>query len=163
MSTTGLHLNHAERAVAEQKILRSCHLLLSNQAAVHYSQGPDRWEGIHNHDRAYLGQYPKHGDCSSTATWVLWDATLRHRPADFVNGAGWGSGYTGTMLQHGRSVGRAPARIGQLVIYGTPGSTGEHVAVYIGGGFVMSHGGEAGPFKLRWNYRTDVQDVRDYL
>jgi cell wall-associated NlpC family hydrolase len=44
------------------------------------------------------------------------------------------------------------AKVGDSVLYG-PRPTFEHVATYIGGGLVFSHGSEAGPFKLSAYYR----------
>jgi hypothetical protein len=35
-----------------------------------------------------------------------------------------------------------------------------HVATYIGGGLVFSHGGEGGPFKLGIDYRPDRCAIR---
>jgi cell wall-associated NlpC family hydrolase len=49
------------------------------------------------------------------------------------------------------------------VFYGNQGAgIAEHVAVYVGNGMVISHGSEAGPFLLRWDYRP-VNEVRRYL
>jgi cell wall-associated NlpC family hydrolase len=51
---------------------------------------------------------------------------------------------------------------GDLAIYGS-GAPGEHVAICIGGGLVISHGSEPGPFKLPLRYRTDLLEIRRYL
>jgi len=53
------------------------------------------------------------------------------------------------------------------VIYGN-GGTGEHTAIVVGKDahgtpMVVSHGSEAGPFYLRYNYRNDVMGFRRYI
>jgi cell wall-associated NlpC family hydrolase len=67
------------------------------------------------------------------------------------------------MLKHGKRV-NSPRnwKRGDCFIYGSDWP-GKHVAVYIGGGYVISHGSEAGPFKLHWNYRPDLMEVRRYI
>jgi cell wall-associated NlpC family hydrolase len=91
----------------------------------------------------------------------LWQGLGHFHLADHVNGAGWRAGYTGTLLQHGKLV-RYRKAIGDLVIYGN-GPPGKHVAIYVGHGMVISHGSEAGPFHLPWNYRRDVMQTRRYI
>jgi cell wall-associated NlpC family hydrolase len=67
------------------------------------------------------------------------------------------------MLSHGKLVVHEEnARVGDLVIYGH-GFPGEHVAMFIGGGKVFSHGSEAGPFKLDMDYRPDRMQIRRYI
>lgn len=154
-------LSEKHRRHARDMCAHAWSLLLANPASVHYSQGPDRWEGINHHLIASHGQYPKHGDCSSTATWVLWNALyVPFGVKDVVNGEHWQAGYTGTMLQCGKEVRyERSLRVGDLVIYGS-GAPGEHVAMYLGGGKVGSHGSEAGPFLLPVRYRPDVLAFR---
>lgn len=151
-------LSHAQIVTARRKVLRSCRLALTLSNEMQYSEGPGRWSGIAYHRRAYKGQVPLVSDCSAFATWVLWDATLSHKPHDFVNGQAWKAGYTGTMLEYGVDVGRTMANfeVGDLVIYDG------HVAVYVGGGNVVSHG-SPGAHLLPWKYRSDVVSVRRYL
>lgn len=83
---------------------------------------------------------------------------LGHR--DTVNGESWRAGFTGTLLEHGREVG-TPAP-GDLALYGS-GFPGEHVAIYTGGGLVVSHGSEAGPLLLPLHYRSDLMQIRRYI
>lgn len=157
-SASGLSAEH--RAEARRMVLRGCALLLHHKTDVHYTQGVKRWQGINQRLRVVKGQYPNYGDCSSTDTWILWNA-LTHVGAsrDTVNGLNWGAGYTGTILQHGKHVEhRSSWQIGDQLVYG-PG-TGEHTALYIGNGYVFSHGSEPGPFKIAWDYRNDLQEVR---
>lgn len=135
-----------------------------NAPAVHYTQGPSRWQGIDNHLRAWRGQYPNYADCSSYATWCLWQGLGHFHLDDIVNGADWRAGYTGTMLQHGRTV-RGRLKVGDCVIYGQPGSTGAHVAIVVDSRarLVVSHGSEGGPYLIAYNYRGDIQSIRRYI
>lgn len=138
--------------------------MLAHISTVHYAQDARRWSGITANRRIGRDQYPSYSDCSSSTTWLLWNALhLNLGMGDVVNGTGWRSGYTGTMLRHGRSVPEGSAQVGDCVFYGAPGSTGSHVAVAVGGGFVFSHGSEPGPYKLRLRYRSDVMSVRRYF
>jgi cell wall-associated NlpC family hydrolase len=80
-----------------------------------------------------------------------------HKIKDVVNGANWNYGYTGTQLNHGKPVRKwAHKRVGDLIHYRG------HVAIYIGGGLVVSHGSEAGPLICRWNYRPVIA-IRRYI
>jgi cell wall-associated NlpC family hydrolase len=163
MLTADITAHH--RAIARQRVLTACELMLAHTGAIHYSQGPDRWEGITNKLVAAHGQYPKHADCSSTVTWMLWQAlhnTFGVR--DVVNGEDWKAGYTGTMAAHGEHVQPIVGhlKIGDALLYGR-GPTYEHTTIYTGGGFCFSHGGEAGPFKLAIGYRSDLATARRYI
>lgn len=149
--------------VALQRIKRlgvkAALLALHHAPKIHYTQTPARWEGIAQHLRSYKGQYPKQCDCSSFATWVLWDATRAYsaaRRTDFVNGQGWKAGHTGSLVTKGHEVSLNELRILDLVFYGDEGWRPKHVAVYVGAGKVVSHGSEAGPFLLPVRYRSDV-------
>jgi hypothetical protein len=152
-----------QRASAQHVVAQGARLLLDHANAVHYTEGRARWEGIANRLFVRDGRFPTHGDCSSTATWLLWNALFAHLGmSDVVNGEGWRSGFTGTMLQHGKAVSSNAAQVGDLAIYGN-GGTGQHVAVSLGGGMVFSHGSEDGPFKIRLGYRSDLMCVRRYF
>ena len=162
-------LNPTER-IRTRRLIKFAALETVHRAVeIHYTQGPRRWEGIDKKFRCYPGhiEYPKYADCSAYVTWLYWNALKRrinHGFPDILNGANWKAGYTGTLLQHGRQLhNNTPGLVGDLVIYGAPGTTGRHVAGYIGNGMVFSHGSEAGPFILPWNYRKDVESVRRYL
>ena len=156
-------LTPQQRVAAQNLVLRGARLMLANPAAVHYTQDSRRWQGIANRLLVRDNRYPGYSDCSSAATWLLWNAlAVPFGMADVVNGQRWTAGYTGTMLQHGRAVSAASAQVGDLVIYGS-GAPGAHVTVCLGGGMVFSHGSEAGPFKLALRYRQDVLSVRRYF
>lgn len=153
-----------QREQVRRILLNGASLLLRNSANVHYTQDLRlRWEGISNGLRISRGDYPHHGDCSSTLTWLYWNALYTHLGmSDVVNGQEWRGGYTGTMLQHGRHIEESDLQVGDSVIYGNAPS-GTHVAMSIGSGMVFSHGGEGGPYKLRVRYRNDVLGIRRYF
>ena len=160
------HLHFASRRHVQWLVVQGSKLLLSRIDDVHYSEAGNRWDGIANRKLiAHPGRvFPFYGDCSSTATWLLWNG-LAHEfgCADDVNGERWRGGFTGTMAGHGKLVRHdADIRVGDLVLYGPP-PTFEHVAVALGGGKVFSHGSEAGPFKLPIDYRPDRAEVRRYI
>lgn len=157
-------LSDAHAAEARRIILRGVELLMAAPTLVHYTQGPLRWSAIDRKLRVVDGECLHNGDCSSTATWLLWNA-LTHVGVskDIVNAQAWKAGYTGTMAAHGkRVVDLRNAKVGDAVLYG-PAPTFEHVAVYIGGGRVFSHGSEAGPFILGVDYRRDRGMIRRYI
>lgn len=139
--------------------------MLAHPGSIHYTQGKLRWEGINRNLRSARGEYPHHSDCSSSATWVLWNALTANGVAhDIVNGTNWKAGYTGTMLAHGKPVRhRANWRVGDCIIYGRTGSTGAHVVVYLGGNRAFSHGSEGGPYLVDVDYRPDIMAVRRYI
>lgn len=156
-------LSRAHRITARDLTCRAAILGIKNSAAIHYTQGPRRWDGISKNLKAHKGQFPIYADCSAFATWCLWNGLNHFGVRDTVNGEHWSGGYTGTMLDHGKRVVHSTNWLrGDLFIYGN-GAPGEHVALYLGGGMVASHGSEAGPFKLRWNYRSDLMEVRRYI
>jgi cell wall-associated NlpC family hydrolase len=138
---------------------------VNQRAHIHYTQAAARWQGIARGLRGPAHQ-PDYADCSAYTTWCFWTArvVLRGRAGtDIVNGTAWKSGYTGTQIQHGRlhhhGVGAWYAGR-TLVFYGRP--TVEHVALYVGNGKVVSHGTEAGPLYLDWDYRPDFSQARAY-
>lgn len=139
--------------------------LMSNPANVHYTMGASRWEPILQKKMIHKpGFFPFFGDCSSTYSWIMW-RILHHRFGlkDIVNGANWTGGFTGTLLEHGKTVHHESGlKVCDAVIYGN-GYPGEHVAMYIGGGKVFSHGSEGGPYILPVHYRPDVLAFRRYI
>lgn len=161
-SVSGLSAEH--RREARDLAVRAAVLCLSHRDQVHYTQDARRWEGINKELKAYRGQFPKYADCSAFATWCIWNGLDHFGVRDTVNGQNWRAGYTGTMLSHGKVVQhRDNVLRGDCVLYGRKGTTGEHTAICIGNGMVISHGSEAGPFKLPIDYRTDVIEIRRYI
>lgn len=157
---SGLSLKR--RAKARQMVEQACRLMLAHKDQVHYAQDwVARWEGIHDGLLAWKGQYPKHSDCSSSSTWILWQAYHHFGLRDKLNGTDWKSGYTGTLSRFGKTIHGTP-KVGDLVFYGS-GWPYEHVAVSLGGRLVFSHGSEPGPYLLDIDYRPDRKLVKRYL
>jgi hypothetical protein len=161
-------LSRDQRIQCRDRVVQAALLALNHPSQVHYTMDGRRWSGIAKRRRARLGQFPSHSDCSSFATWCLWNGLfLGFGLGDLVNGAGWTAGYTGTMLGHGKRVRHlANVRRGDCVLYGS-GFPGQHVTIVVGkqGGVpvVVSHGSEPGPFHLPYNYRTDIMEIRRYI
>jgi hypothetical protein len=122
-----------------------------------YSEEPvPRWVGIA--DRVCPPAVPKTSDCSSTVTWVYW--TAFGNGTDFLNNWDWVNGWTGSLKLYGRQVNATVAdlEIGDLCFYYHPM---HHVAIYVGGGRVVSHGMDpVGHYP--WDY-APVDYCRRYL
>ena len=128
---------------------------------------PQRWDGIANKRTSAHGLFPTQADCSSFATWCLWNALfLMWGKGDRVNGAGWTAGFTGTMLDHGVRVEHAANALrGDCVFYEVPPDDTRHVAIVvtrIGGLHVISHGHESGPHFVPWDH-WPVTQIRRYI
>ena len=159
MSVSGLSRKHVKQAV--DLTLQAAVLGLHHASEIHYTEGELRWQGIDRGRVASQGEYPMWADCSAYATWCLWNGLHVHLGhTDIVNGQHWRAGYTGTLLEHGEHV--SSLLPGDLVIYGN-GFPGKHVALYTGGGLVVSHGSEAGPLLLPVHYRSDAMEYRRYI
>lgn len=162
-SVSGLSERH--RNEARKIVAHGAELMLNHQSRVHYTQDRRRWNGINNRRLVAKEKFPHYSDCSSSSTWLLWNGLyVNFGVRDVVNGTHWQAGYTGTILQNGKRIfHERNIRIGDLAVYGSPGSTGAHVALCLGGGFVFSHGSEAGPFKTTLHYRPDLMCVRRFI
>ena len=159
---SGSGLDDQRRELARELVAEGACLVLEHASEMHYTQGPRRWEGIDRDLRAWRGEFPRYADCSALVTWILWQGLGHFRVADVVNGANWHAGFISTLLSHGRALGRGePIRLGDLAFY-FPGGV-HHVAVYIGGGKVVSHGTSDGPAKLTLDYRSDLHSIRRYI
>lgn len=166
MSGSVSGLSDAHRAHARKIILRDVNLMIRNKSSVHYSQKANRWVGIDRKLSGLEGKYPATCDCSSTATWMLWDGMCRNYGVrDLVNGAAWRAGYTGTMYTRGKAVQHdSSIKVGDCIFYGDQGGgIPSHVAMAIGGGLVFSHGSEGGPYILKLDYRNDRRMTRRYI
>lgn len=155
-------LSDSHVKTARHIIVAAAHALLAEPMSVHYTMGPGRWDGIAHKKTIHGGNLlPFYGDCSATATWMLWLA-LNHTYGvhDVVNGEAWKAGFTGTMAKHGTCVSAFNGgRIGDCIFYGGTRDIPEHVAVKVAPGHVFSHGSEGGPYYLPVNYRSDVHPV----
>ena len=163
-----LALSAAQQATARAAAVAAAQLTYQHKPVVHYTQGPDRWQGIATDRIAARGEYPNWADCSSFATWCLWNALyVPYGMVDVVNAQAWRAGYTGTMLQHGTPIYARDMLAGDCVLYGRPGSTGAHTAICVGSAngrpMVISHGSESGPHYLSYDYRSDVMAARRYI
>jgi hypothetical protein len=128
----------------------------SKAGQIHYTQSEDRMWGVRN--RVRPPRVPQYEDCASFVTWCYWVAGVSDPNGLGYNGEGW----CGTLDAHGRRV-SDPAP-GDLVFYGWgPLPAPGHVAIYVGGGKVVSHGSEAGPAVLSLDYRSDRGNVRRYV
>jgi hypothetical protein len=154
-------LNARDRIRARDLAIQAAALALRNGARIEYTMGTKRWDPIKRDRKAFRGQFGSFEDCSSFATWCLWNGLDHFGVKDIVNGQRFEAGYTGTMLDHGERVSRAEALRGDCVFY-AKGGVIKHVAIYIGGGMVISHGSEPGPNKLRMDYRPMAQ-IRRYI
>jgi hypothetical protein len=163
-----LALSSQQQTTARNAAVQAANLGYAHEPELHYTQGASRWQGIDQAKNASKGQYPTQADCSSFVTWCIWNALwLPYQMEDVVNASSWNAGYTGTMLANGTALGRASDMLpGDAVIYGSAGSTGAHTAIVVVAGStptVISHGSEAGPYRLAYNYRSDIQSLRRYI
>lgn len=157
-------LSSAQRSKARELAVNAFRLAYNHRGVVHYTQSGMRWQGIRNRLRAADGRYPNYADCSSMATWALWNALTAVAGMgfrDIVNGSGWSAGYTGTMASHGKWVSAGELMPGDCVFYGGGFPYG-HVTMYVGGGMCYSHGSEIGPNYVRVNYRP-ISTCRRYI
>lgn len=172
MSASYSGLDPRDRATARRLFIKGVQVLMDHPAQLHYSQDMElRWEGIDDEIIPWTrtgrlnGKYPKHGDCSSTGTYLLWLALAHHfHLPDRVNGQSWDAGYTGTLIDHGKVV-HDPRnlKVGDAIIYGSSRENTKHVAWSIGGTRAFSHGSEGGPYIVEWDYRRDVVGMRRYI
>lgn len=169
MSATVSGLSTPHRIHARDLAVNAAVLGLHHAPALHYTQGPDRWEGIAHDLKAWRGEFPKHADCSAFGTWCVWNGLDHYGVRDTVNGAHWRYGYTGSMVGHGKPVRHLENVVrADLVLYGDPFGPSGHVAIVAGRRrgdhklMVVSFGSEAGPFYLPFDYRP-VTQIRRYI
>lgn len=161
-SVSGLSASHRIRA--RDLAVQAAFLTLRHAPVVHYTQGAKRWQGIDHDYKAWRGEFPHFADCSAFTTWCLWNGLDHYGVRDTVNGQRWQAGWTGTQVQHGKRVAHESNVLrADLALYGNPTGGSGHVAICIGGGKVISHGSEAGPFLLPIHYRSDLREIRRYV
>lgn len=124
--------------------------------------GGSSWPYCQSGQRSYFPAWPRLPpctDCSGFATWVAYQSG--YGAAVGYLGPGSPVGWTGTLGRQGIPVNaNGPLQVGDFVFYGF-GFPWGHVAVYIGHGMVISHGGP-GMHELPYNYRA-VGQVRRYF
>lgn len=159
----GIWLLHHVHIIApaqrsQARLLAAATILYNRRAVVHYTEGPARmWIVRNRYTLEGLGTMAQDWeDCSSSITGIYDIADLLD-----PNGLGFdGLGFTGTLAEHGVSIGLNQAQIGSLGFYGHfPYS---HVILNVGVNRWFSHGSEAGPLLLPASYRPDLGDVRRY-
>lgn len=169
-------LTREQRHAARLRATQASMLLLHHPRQVHYSQGPDRWDGIIHKLDSTKGEYPRKLDCSAAVSWALYNALhLLFGLPDTVNGENWLGGWTKTLHEHGRLVAKHPKGVphgivtlrADVALYGSPPDF-EHAAMIVAHDhadipMVMSQGSEPGPFYLPYNYRDDVGEIRRYI
>jgi hypothetical protein len=167
------NLRPIDKQIARAITRRAALVGLKNATALHYTEGDTRWMGIEKHLLSEKGEFPTEADCSSFATWCLWNGLfVRFSQPDNVNGEDWKAGYTGSLVDHGMPVAKlSEVAWGDLVIYGDGVSDTKHTAVITNVGtksaggvpHVVSNGSEGGPYWLPYNYRSDIVCVRRYI
>ena len=140
-----------------QAIAAAAMWAVNSKQYISYSQSPSRWSGISQRVCPY-SRVPPVADCSSFVSWLYWSAFGKGN--DFLNGANWSAGYTGTMGNHGTPVSLANARPGDVVLYGQ--APYDHATLYVGNNKVVSFGQNGPALLIPINYRGDFH-IRSYL
>lgn len=148
------------RSAKVGRIIDAGLVMISHAGAVHYTQSSLRMQGVRKKIR--LPNYPVWEDCSSSCTWLYWQADAPDPNGFTPPYPGWG--WTGTLRKNGKQVSLAEALPGDLVFYG-PGPDFTHVACVLKGSGrearCFSHGSERGPLYVNIGYRP-VSQVRRY-
>jgi cell wall-associated NlpC family hydrolase len=120
-----------------------------------YTQGPNRMSNI-----GKPGLLPVYADCSSFVTLCYnWAG------APDPNGMSYNhTGYTGTLLSHGKKIALRDVQHGDVIVYG--GGTGEHTALIVGvdgnnNPLTISHGQQGDPSYIHVN--QDGRKPQTYL
>lgn len=145
------HLVLVQHERAEIKVI-ALHAARVGGNTLIYSQGSER---------GYFPAWPRippATDCSGMSTWVLYEAGAGATIGYY--GPGSPVGWTGTLRYQGRHISTTDTRYlypGDLIFYHGWG----HVAVYIGGGLVVSHG-TVGVHIESYRYST-IDEIRRYI
>jgi hypothetical protein len=140
-------LGGADAAAVRARIVQWALWGVTHARPITYSTGPSRLAAL-----TQPGALPLATDCSAFATlcYAWAGAPNPNWPGPYDPARG---GYTGTMLQHCRHIPRGAVEPGDLVVW-TPPATGEHVCVVVScdaDPWLVSHGSDAGPRKLRFS------------
>jgi cell wall-associated NlpC family hydrolase len=153
------------RKAAVERTVRAATVMIDNRDQIHYA-GPGapprfiakRMQGVRQGLR--LPEFPRFEDCSSSVTWLYFQAD-----APDPNGRGYdGHGFTGTLVGRGKRIPLSKAAPGDLVFYGESSTRSHVVCVMAGAGAAaraFSHGVEEGPLYVNVGYRP-VAEVRRY-
>lgn len=124
---------------------------VSNEPRIHYAQ---------IRPMPLKKKLPLRTDCSGFTTLCYYLAGAPNPNTDTNKYDG--EGYTGTMLAHGQEISLHDAKAGDLIIWGK--YPGYHVVALVEDGhvnngdpYVVSHGQESGPKKLRFNIENAAQ------
>jgi len=120
-----------------QALVKCGQALYNDRAKEHYTEGPERWQGITAKIRPPSA--PTYSDCSSAVSWCYW--TVFGNGPDILNGESWSGGYTGTMATHGKAIPCNQMQPGDVALYGS-GAPWDHAEMYMGGGKMVSHGAD---------------------
>ena len=153
---------HSKTQLTRQKIVSNALWGVSNNAQIHYAETRPMDE------LKLVRHLPWTSDCSEFATTIYCWAG-----APDPNGLGYnGQGYTGTMLDNGKTVALHEAKAGDLAIFGP--HPGHHVVVLVepgtaneGNPNVVSHGQENDPVKTTLaneaNYQPKPVTIKNYM
>jgi hypothetical protein len=143
----------AQQADPRNKIVTAAWFYYGERADIGYNQArpiPTIHYGIRP------PQTPSYLDCSGLYATCMWLAGKAHLLGPLAS-AGYGN--TWEFARHGSRISVAQLRPGDAVYYG---SDLGHMAVYVGGGRVISHGSARGPLLLPHDYRG-INQCRSYL
>lgn len=161
----------AKRIEARNYAVEAAMVAYHHAGIMQYTEGPGRWDGMTERKDARKGQYPPAADCSAFAFWCVGynGLALPFGIRDTMNGANGQSGYTGTMLLHGKQVhNMANVQRADCVIYGHAWP-GQHTAVVVGRRsdgkiMVISHGHPGAPDYLPYDEMgIPILQVRRYI
>jgi hypothetical protein len=137
-----------EQQALRAKIATIAHWGVANTGQIHYQQRRPI-DGI-NHPY----QLPLYTDCSGFVTLCYHWAG-----APDPNGRGYdGLGFTGTLLQHMKSIMKSQVKIGDVVVYGA--YPGHHTCLVVEAGgdpLLVSHGSENDPHFIRHSVESQYQ------
>ena len=139
----------AEANTTRKKIVAAARLCFEHRDEIHYTQDLGlRMDGVRRQLKP--PQFPVQEDCSSFVTWCYFAAD-----APDPNGNDYNlNGFTGDQAPRGTEV--TTARLADLVFYGPSRGEINHVNLYVGGGKIIGHGGEAGPKVFNIDYDRGI-------
>lgn len=146
-----LQFNEVEKQ-RRQRVVQAAFFYYSERYQLGYSQArpiPTVYYGTHP------PELPRSLDCSGLAITCYWVPGLIGY-LGLRNMGGYGN--TWSLDDYGTQISVPELRLGDLTFYGNL----SHVAIYVGGGRVISHGSAAGPLLLPYNYRP-LTKCRSYL